>query len=65
MFSRDCAFVPDRKKRQTANFTRDVNFMPQGKVTYWRSNGGMGIAFTSIKPNSLPILDACLTNMRK
>jgi hypothetical protein len=35
-----------------------VNFTAQGTVAYSRNNGGMGIAFTSIEPSSLLILDA-------
>ena len=42
-----------------------VNFMAQGKVAYARKDGGMGIAFTSIEPSSLPILDAWLAELRK
>jgi PilZ domain-containing protein len=42
-----------------------VNFMAQGKVAYARNDGGMGIAFTSIEPSSLPILDAWLASLRK
>jgi hypothetical protein len=42
-----------------------ANFVAQGKVAYSRPNSGMGIAFTSIEPSSLPILDAWLTDLRK
>jgi hypothetical protein len=42
-----------------------VNFMAQGKVAYSRKDGGMGVAFTSIEPSSLPILDAWLADLRK
>ena len=42
-----------------------VNFLAQGKVAYARNDGGMGIAFTSIEPSSLPILDAWLADLRK
>ena len=31
---------------------------------YSRNNGGMGIAFTSIEPSCVSILDAWLTGMR-
>jgi hypothetical protein len=41
-----------------------VNFMAMGKVAYSRPGSGMGIAFTSIDPSSLPILDAWLANLR-
>jgi PilZ domain len=40
-----------------------VNFIAQGKVAYSRS-GGMGIAFTSIEPSSLSILDSWLAGLR-
>jgi PilZ domain len=42
-----------------------AKFMAQGTVAHSRQNGGMGIAFTSIEPNSLPILDAWLASLRK
>ncbi len=42
-----------------------TNFTGQGTVIYSRPNGGMGIAFTSIEPSSLPVLDLWLTNLRK
>jgi hypothetical protein len=42
-----------------------ANLMAQGTVAYSRNNGGMGIAFTSIEPSSLPILDAWLDDIRK
>jgi hypothetical protein len=42
-----------------------VNFTAQGKVAYARNNGGMGIAFTSIEPSGLSILDAWLADLRK
>ena len=42
-----------------------ANLMAQGTVAYSRDNGGMGIAFTSVEPSSLPILDAWLDDLRK
>ena len=42
-----------------------ANVLAQGTVAYSRDNGGMGIAFTSIEPSSLPILDAWLDDLRK
>lgn len=42
-----------------------ANFTGQGTVIYSRPNAGMGIAFTSIEPSSLPVLDLWLTNLRK
>ena len=42
-----------------------ANLIAQGTVAYSRDNGGMGIAFTSIEPSSLPILDAWLDDLRK
>jgi len=42
-----------------------VNFFAQAKVAYSRPDAGMGIAFTSIEPSSLSILDAWLVELRK
>ena len=42
-----------------------VNFIAQGTVARSQTDGGMGIAFTSIEPSSLSILDAWLADMRK
>jgi hypothetical protein len=42
-----------------------TNFMAIGKVAYSRPNSGMGIAFISIEPSSVPILDAWLESLRK
>jgi hypothetical protein len=42
-----------------------VNFIAQGTVAHARNDGGMGVAFTSIEPSSLSILDAWLTGLRK
>ena len=42
-----------------------ANLTAQGTVAYSRNNGGMGIAFTSVEPSSLPILDAWLDDLRK
>ena len=42
-----------------------ANLISQGTVAYSRNNGGMGIAFTSIEPSSLSILDAWLVDLRK
>ena len=42
-----------------------ANFTGQGTVVYSRPNAGMGIAFTSIEPSSLPVLDLWLSNLRK
>jgi PilZ domain len=41
-----------------------VNFVAQGKVAYARPDLGMGVAFTSIEPSSLAILDAWLAELR-
>jgi hypothetical protein len=40
------------------------NLIAQGTVAYSRNNGGMGIAFTSIEPSCVPILDAWLNSLR-
>jgi hypothetical protein len=42
-----------------------VNFIAIGKVAYSRPNSGMGIAFVTIEPSSLPVLDGWLANLRK
>lgn len=42
-----------------------ANFAGQGTVIYLRPSIGMGIAFTSIEPSSLPVLDIWLENLRK
>jgi hypothetical protein len=42
-----------------------ATFTGQGTVAYSRHNGGMGIAFTSIEPSSLPVLDIWLAGRRK
>jgi PilZ domain-containing protein len=42
-----------------------VNFTAIGKVAYSRPSSGMGIAFITIEPSSLPILDAWLVDLRK
>jgi hypothetical protein len=42
-----------------------VNLVAQGKVAYSRPNSGMGIAFTSVEPGSVSVLDAWLASLRK
>lgn len=42
-----------------------ASVIAQGAVAYSRDNGGMGIAFTTIEPSSLPILDAWLDDLRR
>jgi len=42
-----------------------VNFFAQAKVAYSLPDAGMGIAFTSIEPSGLSILDAWLVELRK
>ena len=42
-----------------------MNFSAIGKVAYSRPNSGMGIAFITIEPRSLEILDFWLANLRK
>jgi hypothetical protein len=37
----------------------------QGEVTYLLHGSGMGIAFTSVEPSSLPILNEWLASLRK
>ena len=36
-----------------------------GRVTYSQPGAGMGIAFVTIEPSSLPVLDAWLANLRE
>jgi len=42
-----------------------VNLIAIGKVAYSRPQSGMGVAFTTIEPSNVPILDAWLENLRK
>ncbi len=42
-----------------------VNFVALGKVAYSRPNSGMGIAFITIEPSSLTVLDVWLADLRK
>ena len=42
-----------------------VNFIAIGKVAYSQPQSGMGVAFTTIEPSNVPILDAWLENLRK
>jgi len=41
------------------------NFSAIGRVAYSRPNTGMGIAFTTIEPSSLHVLDVWLEGLRK
>ncbi len=41
------------------------NFSAIGKVAYSRPNSGMGIAFITIEPSSLTVLDVWLADLRK
>jgi hypothetical protein len=41
-----------------------VNFQALGRVVYARSNGGMGIVFTSIQPNDQLVLDEWIAELR-
>ena len=42
-----------------------TQLVAQGRVTYSRPNSGMGIAFVTIEPSSLPVLDAWLAGLRE
>ena len=42
-----------------------MNCIAIGKVAYSRPTSGMGIAFITIEPRSLPVLDAWLAGLRK
>jgi PilZ domain len=35
----------------------EMHLVAQGRVAYSRPNSGMGIAFVTIEPSSLPVLD--------
>jgi PilZ domain len=43
----------------------ETHLVAQGKVTYSRPSSGMGIAFITIEPSSLPVLDVWLADLRK
>ena len=43
----------------------ETHLLAQGRVTYSRPGSGMGIAFTTVEPSSLPVLDIWLTGLRK
>ena len=43
----------------------ETHLVAQGRVTYSRPSSGMGIAFTTVEPSSLPILDGWLAGLRK
>jgi hypothetical protein len=43
---------------------RNVNFEALGRVVYARSNGGIGIVFTSIQPNDQLVLDKWIAELR-
>jgi hypothetical protein len=42
-----------------------VNFVAIGRVAYSRPQSGMGVAFITIEPSNVAILDAWLENLRK
>jgi hypothetical protein len=43
----------------------ETQLVAQGRVTYSRPYSEMGIAFVTIEPSSLPVLDAWLAGLRK
>ena len=43
---------------------RSMNFQALGRVVYARSNGSMGIVFTSIQPNDQLVLDEWIAELR-
>jgi hypothetical protein len=43
----------------------ETHLVAQGRVTYSRPSSGMGIAFTTVEPSSLPVLDGWLAGLRK
>jgi hypothetical protein len=58
------SFPPETKVRLTIS-RAESQLVAQGRVTYSRPGSGMGIAFTTVEPSSLPILDVWLANARK
>jgi len=53
-----------RRRVQLRILRRGVTFSAQGKVIHVRGNAGMGIAFTSVEPSGVSILDTWLTQLR-
>ena len=53
-----------RTRVQLRILRRGVTFSAQGKVIHVRGNAGMGIAFTSVEPSGVSILDTWLTQLR-
>jgi hypothetical protein len=43
----------------------ETHIVAQGEVTYLLHGSGMGIAFTTVEPSSLPILNVWLAGLRK
>ena len=43
----------------------ETHLVAQGEVTSSWPGSGMGIAFTTVEPSSLPVLDAWLAGLRK
>jgi hypothetical protein len=43
----------------------ETHLVAQGKVTYSRPGSEMGIAFTTVEPSSLPVLDVWPAGLKK
>jgi hypothetical protein len=43
----------------------ETHLFAQGRVTYSRPGSGMGIAFTTVEPSSVTVLDVWLAGPRK
>ena len=43
----------------------ETHLLAQGRVTYSRPGSGMGIAFTTVEPSSVTVLDVWLAGLRK
>jgi PilZ domain len=56
---------PDGTKVRLIISHAGKHFSAIGKVAYSRPNSGMGIAFVTIEPSSLEVLDLWLANLRK
>ena len=65
MLCRDSDSVPGGPKVRLKMSRGETQLIAQGRVTYSRPGTGMGIAFITVEPSSLPVLDAWLAGLRK
>ena len=56
--------LPPETKVRVKIAHRSENFAALGKVTYSRSNAGMGILFTLIEPHDQSVLDKWIAELR-